>query len=101
MYVILLLTWIGKIKPGHCIKHVQSGVSAGEIGGVFVVDDDSWGYDVSDRQNVAENPTQSHTKNNLKTQNEMLHSEIYAIHEFMYEVLNEKFKYNVGLMKAV
>lgn len=66
MYVILLLTWIGKIKPGHCIEHVQSGVSAGEIGGVFVVDDDSWGYDVSDRQNVAENPTQSHTKNNLK-----------------------------------
>lgn len=65
MYVILLLTWIRKIKPGHCIEHVQSGVSAREIGGVFVVDDDGWRYDVSDRQNVAENPTQSHAENNL------------------------------------
>lgn len=62
----LTLTWIGKIKPGHCIEHVQSGVSAREIGGVFVVDDDGWRYDVSDRQNVAENPTQSHAENNLK-----------------------------------
>lgn len=71
-----MLTWIRKIKPGHCIEHVQSGVSAREIGGVFVVYDDGWRYDVSDRQNVAENPTQSHAENNLKTQNEMLHSEM-------------------------
>lgn len=70
LYVILLLTWIWKIKPGHGIEHVQSRVSAREIGGVFVVDDDGWGYDVSDRQNVAENPTQSDTEDNLKTQNE-------------------------------
>lgn len=31
----------------------------------------------------------------------MLYLEIYVIYEFMYEVLNEKFKYNVGIMKVV
>lgn len=73
-----VLTWIWEIKPRHGVQHIKSGVRSCQIRHCFVADDNSLGDDVSDGENVTNQPTNDDTKDHLQC----------------YIVMNERFSQN-------